>query len=356
VNLREAAGRLFVAGLETTTVTNTERAWLKLLRPSGVILFRRNIEAAEQSTALLREATKIVGRPLLRCVDLEGGLVDRLRDLIAPMPSPAQVFATGKPEWFHRHGRLIGQAAHATGFNAAFAPVLDLALPVSAEVMRTRVVSSDPADVVRYVSVFLEGLAQEQVLGCGKHFPGLGGGTLDSHHAMPVIRRSWKEMWEQDLVPYRQLAAALPMVMVAHAAYPRVTRNRVPASISEYWIRNILRQRIGYRGLVVSDDMEMGGILAHCPIDKAVVAAIAAGTDLIEICKDPALILTAYEGVLREAENSAAFARLIKAAARRVDQWSVRHELGHSGPIRAATPSQLQKLRDRILSFTEVCP
>ena len=118
MNLRQQVGQLIIAGVEGPELTALERAWLKLVRPGGVILFRRNIEQSAQVTALLREATEIAGAPLFRCVDLEGGLVDRLRDLIAPMPSPAAVFATGKPANFVRHGRLIGQEAKTLGFRS----------------------------------------------------------------------------------------------------------------------------------------------------------------------------------------------------------------------------------------------
>ncbi len=143
MNLREQVGQLIIVGVEGVELSPLERAWLKLIRPGGVILFRRNIEQASQVTALLRDATEIAGAPLFRCVDMEGGLVDRLRDLIAPMPSAAAVFATGKPANFVKHGRLIAREARALGFNVTFAPVLDLALPISAAVMRTRAVSAD---------------------------------------------------------------------------------------------------------------------------------------------------------------------------------------------------------------------
>ncbi len=126
MNLRQQVGQLIIAGVEGPELTSLERAWLKLIRPGGVILFRRNIEQAPQVTALLREATEIAGGPLFRCVDLEGGLVDRLRDLIAPMPSAAAVFATGKRANFLKHGKLIGQECRALGFNVALAPVLIL--------------------------------------------------------------------------------------------------------------------------------------------------------------------------------------------------------------------------------------
>jgi len=350
VNLRQHVGQLIIAGVEGTELTPLGRAWLKLVRPGGVILFRRNIEQAPQATALLREVTEIAGAPLFRCVDLEGGLVDRLRDLIAPMPSPAAVFATSRRKNFAQHGRLIAQEAKALGFNTVFAPVLDLALPASASVMRTRVVSADPKAVAEYGLAFIEGLEAEGVLSCGKHFPGLGGGTLDSHQSMPLIERTSKELWDEDIAVFRALAAKLPMIMVAHAAYPQI-KSAVPASISPYWISTVLKKGIGFTGLVVSDDMEMGGILTQASMEEAAVKAILAGTDVIEICRDPALVLRAYEALLAEAERSAAFRRRVEATARRIVEHKNRH-LDAAMP-RPATTAQIDKLRVKVKKFAE---
>ncbi len=350
LKLRREVGQLMITGLESASLSATERAWLRMLAPSGVILFRRNIEAPEQAASLLREATEAAGAPLFRCVDLEGGLVDRLRDALAPMPSPAAVFASGRAADQSQHGRLIGRAARMLGFNITFAPVLDLALPISSKVMRTRVVSADPQQVTAYAARFLDGLAAEDILGCGKHFPGLGGGTLDSHAAMPAIERTKQEMWEQDLTPFRALAARLPMIMVAHATYPQITTDGLPASISSYWITTVLRKRIGYRGIVITDDMEMGGLLTQVSIEEAAVQTVLAGSQLLEICKDPALLFRAYEALLSEAESSPAFRRRIAAAARAVteqkQQWL--------SALRPATPrtAQLKKLKQEIESFT----
>ena len=350
MNLRQQVGQLIIAGIEGPELTALERAWLKVVRPGGVILFRRNIEQAPQVTALLRELTEIAGAPLSRCVDLEGGLVDRLRDLIAPMPSAAAVFATGKRANFVKHGRLIGQEAKTLGFNVTLAPVLDLALPVSAAIMRTRVVSAEPDDVAEYGLAFVEGLEVEGVLGCGKHFPGLGGGTLDSHESMPLIERTWQELWEQDLAVFRALAPKLPMMMVAHAAYPKV-QDETPASISHYWISAVLKKRVGFMGLVVSDDMEMGGILTQASIEEAAVKAVLAGTDLIEVCKDPALVLRAYEALLAEAERSVVFRRRVEMAAQRVIEHKDRY-LDATMP-RALSAAQVEKLRAKVKKFAE---
>jgi len=350
VNLRQQVGQLIIAGVGGPELTALERAWLKLVRPSGVILFRRNIEQAAQVAVLLRDTTEVAGAPLFRCVDLEGGLVDRLRDLIAPMPSAAAVFATGKRATFAKHGRLIGKEARALGFNTVFAPVLDLGLPVSAAVMRTRVVSADPNDVTNYALAFIEGLDAEGVLGCGKHFPGLGGGVLDSHETMPLIERKWKELWTEDLAVFRALAPKLPMMMVAHAAYPLI-KDKTPASISPHWTTDTLRKRMGFTGLVVSDDMEMGGILTQASMEEAAVRAVLAGVDVIEICKDPVLVLRAYEALLAEAERSTAFRRRVEMAARRVTEHKNRY-LDATMP-RAVSQAQIEKLRGAVKKFAE---
>lgn len=348
--LRQQVGQLIIAGLEGPELTSIERAWLKLIRPGGVILFRRNIEEAGQTIQLLREATEICGAPNFRCVDLEGGLVDRLRDLVAPMPSPAAVYETGKPALFKKHGRLIAREARSLGFNTVFAPVLDLALPASASVMRSRAVSPEPAEVAAYASELLQGFAAEGVVGCGKHFPGLGGGNLDSHHAMPVIQRSWDEMWQNDIAPFRALNKQLPMIMIAHAAYPEASGSNLPASVSPFWINDVLRIKLFYRGLIVSDDMEMGGILTQRPIGEAAVEAVAAGTDILEICKDPALVLRAYESLLSEAERSPSFRRRVQQAARRVIRFKTQHKLVNL----AKQPSLrvLGHLREQVLTLT----
>lgn len=338
-----------IVGLEGAELTAMERAWLKLIRPGGVILFRRNIESASQTFALLGEVNKILGCDILRCVDVEGGLVDRLRDCMGPMPSAAAVAASGKRELFWRHGALIGREVHMLGFNTTLAPVLDLALPISAPVLRTRAASADPAVVIGYAGEFLDGLAAENVIGCGKHFPGLGGGALDSHQSTPSIERTPEEMWRTDLLPYRRLAKKLPMVMISHGAYPRSAGGDVPASLSRPWI-DLLKGRIGFKGLILSDDLEMGGVLSRSSIGEAAVQALTAGTHLIEICRQPALIVEAYEAVLREGESSAAFRRVVLRAASKVQ--SVTRRLP-AAPAAATSPSAeaVEGLRSDILSF-----
>ena len=353
--LRHQVGQLFLVGLSGQALDVQERAWLRLLRPGGVILFRRNIEEAAQTTALLREATDAAAGdgeriPALRAVDLEGGLVDRLRDLHGPTPSPAEVAGLGGPRFARRHGELIGRGVRLHGFNTPLAPVLDLGLPPALPVLRSRVAGATPDAVVHYAKPFLEALRAERVLGCGKHFPGLGGAALDSHLQTPSIPRAWPELWSDDLLPYRELKGLLPIVMVGHGVYPQAPESKgEPASVSRFWITDVLRRRLDYDGLVLSDDMEMGGLLSQMSIEEAAVRALLAGSDLLEVCKEPALIFRAFEAVLAEAERSPSFrARVSRASAR------VRAHKGRllDGQLpRDATEDQLARFRADLRLF-----
>jgi beta-N-acetylhexosaminidase len=314
----EKIGHLLIVGFEGTEMTPQVSSLLKRVQPAGVILFARNIQNPEQTWRLLRECQKNVATPLFTCVDLEGGAVDRFRDALGATPSAADVFATGDRALYRKHGEIIGANCRALGFNVDFAPVLDLAFEASRSVMGSRAVSADPRETIVYVREFLAGLGDAKVLGCGKHFPGLGEGRLDSHHELPVIEKPLKRLWTEDLLPYRTLRRQLPMVMVSHAAYPQVTRDRTPASLSKIWITDILRKRIGYRNLIVSDDLEMGGVLSAAPIGEAAVEFVRAGGDLCLICHREDYILQAHEELVKTAERDSKFARRVAEAARRV--------------------------------------
>ncbi len=291
---------------------------LNQVQPGGVALFARNLKAPRQTWELLRECRRQLRLPPFLAVDMEGGTVDRFRRLLGPSPAAAEVYASGDRRLFRRHGRVIGEAARALGFNVDFAPVLDLAFPASRAALGSRAVSADPREVILYGREFLAGLGDAGVLGCGKHFPGLGEGSLDSHHHLPVIEKSWKKLWAEDLVPYRRLRTRLPMVMVCHAAYPPVTREQTPASLSQKWITGVLRQKLGYRGLVLSDDLDMGGVLAAAPIEQAAVETLRAGADMYLVCQKEENAVRACEAVVREAECDLKFARRLAAASRRV--------------------------------------
>ena len=344
-------GQLLIIGFEGTEMSPRLASLLTRVQPAGVILFARNITGAEQTHTLLRECQKCVETPLFTCVDLEGGKVDRFRNVLGPAPAPVDVFATGDRKLFRKHGRIIGENCRALGFNVDFAPALDLAFETSRAVMSSRAVSDDPREVVRYAREFLRGLGDAGVLGCGKHFPGLGEGNLDSHHELPIIEKSFKNLWEQDMVPYRTMRRELPFVMVSHAAFPAVTKEHTPASLSKKWITDVLRKKIGDRGLICSDDLEMAGVLAAGPIEQAAIGHIRAGGDLGLICHQEEFIVRAYEAMVHEAERDRRFRGRVEESAKRVLAFKKKHLAKPRTQV--PTSARVEKLSRQLWEFGE---
>ena len=347
-------GQLLIIGFDGTEMSPRIASLLTKIQPAGVILFARNLSGVRQTSALLRDCQKLVAAPLFTCVDLEGGTVDRFREVIGASPSAAEVFATGRRALYRKHGCVIGENCRALAFNVDFAPVLDLAYAASRAVMKTRAVSDDPRQVVVYAREFLRGLGDAGVLGCGKHFPGLGEATLDTHHKLPNVDKPLRAMWDEDLLPYRLLRRRLPFVMVSHAAYPAVTKDRTPASLSRKWITDILRKKIGYRGLICSDDLEMGGVLAAAPIEKAMIGHIRAGGDLGLICHREDFILRAHEALVREVERDSRFAARAREAAERVVAFKKKVFKKRAQSSRnVSTSARVEKLTRQLWEFGE---
>lgn len=352
--LRHRVGQLIIMGLEGPEVSPATGRLLTSMHPGGIILFARNIQSPHQCAQLLRICQTAVKTPLFRCVDLEGGTVDRLRNIIAPAPSVAEVVATDSDKLFEKHGRVIGDEVRALGFNVDFAPVLDLSFPESRSVLTSRTASDDPNVVIRYAKKFLKGLAAANVLGCGKHFPGLGGANLDTHKELPAIRRDWKQMWAEDLFPYCELRKYIPFVMVAHATYPNAVKDDgIPSSLSRRWIGDVLRKKIGYHGLVISDDLEMGGVLAAASMEQAALDTLRAGSDIFLVCQKEEFVWRCYEAVLQEAERDKKFAELVTRAADRVLRLKASSKALKQTTVMEPSLPDIEKLKSRMHEFMQ---
>jgi beta-N-acetylhexosaminidase len=350
--IRRSVGQLLIIGFDGTVMSPGLATLLTRLQPAGVILFARNITGGEQTYKLLKECRACVSTPLFTAVDMEGGRVDRFRNVIGRTPSAADVFATGDRKLFRKHGKVIGDSCWTLGFNTDFAPVVDLAFEASKPVMSSRAVSEDPKQAVLYAREFLNGLRAANVVGSAKHFPGLGEANLDTHEQLPSINKSWKKLWAEDLYPYRTLRRELPMVLIGHANYPAITHDQSPASLSKKWITDVLRKKIGYRGLVVSDDLEMGGVLKAAPIEQAAVEHIRAGGDLCLICHIEEYVARSYEALIKEAESNRKFAQRVSDSAARVMAFKKKSSALKRCPP-APTPAKLEKLSRQVWELSE---
>ena len=351
-DIRRTVGQLLIIGFDGTVMSPGLATLLTRLQPAGVILFARNITGGEQTYNLLKECRACVSTPLFTAVDMEGGRVDRFRNVIGQTPSAAEVFATGDRKLFRKHGKVIGDSCRTLGFNTDFAPVVDLAFEASKTVMSSRAVSADPKQAVLYAREFLNGLRAANVVGSAKHFPGLGEANLDTHQELPSINKSWKKIWAEDLYPYRTLRRELSMVLIGHANYPAITHDQSPASLSRTWITDVLRKKIGYRGLVVSDDLEMGGVLKAAPVEQAAVEHIRAGGDLCLICHIEEYVTRSCEALIKEAESNRKFAQRVSDSAARVLAFKKKSSALKRRPP-ALTPAKLEKLSRQVWELSE---
>jgi len=258
---------------------------LESLDPAGVILFSRNLVDPEQTRALLRHCAAIIGDAALLAVDQEGGRVSRLERWVGPTP-PASRLASAGDEAVRAFGQATGRALRSIGFNLDFAPVVDLSPPDAANGIGNRSFDTVPTEVSRLAREFLLGLQGEGVAGCLKHFPGLGDSTVDSHRVLPTVDRDRPTLDASDLIPFRELLDLPPCVMVGHGHYPVFDRRSVPATCSPTIVSDLLRQELGFQGVIVSDDMEMGAISDRDVNGAAAVEAMGAGCDLLLYCSD----------------------------------------------------------------------
>src|SRR6202158_1625080 len=351
-DLHHSIGQLLIIGFDGTEMSAGLASLLTRVQPAGVILFARNITGGEQTYKLLKDCRACVSTPLFTCVDMEGGRVDRFRNVFGRTPSAADVFATGDRKLFRKHGKVIGESCRTLGFNTDFAPVLDLAFEASKTVMSSRAVSADPKQAVLYAREFLRGLGAANVVGSGKHFPGLGEDTLDTHQDLPSINKPWKKIWAEDLYPYRTLRRELPMILIGHANYPAITHDQSPASLSKKWITDVLRKKIGYRGLVVSDDLEMGGVLKAAPIEQAAVEHIRAGGDLCLICHIEEYVTRSYEAMIKEAEGNRKFAQRAAESAAHVMAFKKKSSALKRRSL-APSPQKLERLSHQLRKLSE---
>jgi beta-N-acetylhexosaminidase len=326
------SSRLFGVGVAGPALSGSEREILAAHPPFGVILFRRNIEGLEQLRGLTADVRSLGARYLF--LDQEGGPVDRLGDLLAPAPSFRRAAAGGAAR---RAGELAGASLALLDFDVDLAPVVDRGIPgAGAAVLGERVVSADPAEIIRAAGDFLDGLHARGVGGCLKHFPGLGRARLDTHHALPILDDD-RHQEALDLTPFDALMAKARAVMISHAAGP----DGQPASLSEEWARVRLRDILGFDGAAFSDDLEMGALDAFGALPQRCTRAARAGCDLLFVCRQIEAYPDCVEAVVRDVPP----ARRAEAADRLEDYARHLAALRKAAPRGDAIPTLTAELR-----------
>lgn len=313
-NLRRQAGRLLMVGYEGDP--KPVCAALSTGRVGGVILFTRNVESATQVREVTASFRAAAGGPVPVGIDQEGGRVARLEAAGLPAGPPARTIAQGGPEAAYKWGEQTGRFLLDLGIDVDFAPVLDVDTNPDNPIIGDRSWGTTPEQVIAFGREVIRGLKNAGVTPCGKHFPGHGDTLLDSHLALPVVDQPDARLKKIELAPFAALAGELPAIMTAHVIYP--AWDKVIATLSHKIVSGLLKDDLGFCGVVVSDDLEMAAIADQMPVEERAVRSIEAGCDLLLICKQQELWERAHEALVTEAEKSPAFAARMKDAARRV--------------------------------------
>jgi len=278
--------------VEGLVLTDVERERLRHPLVGGVILFSRNYESPEQLAALTRDIAAQRAPALLITVDHEGGRVQRFRDGFCRLPTMRALgelwdqdrslaLVRARDTGWVLAGELVQQ-----GVELSYTPVLDLDYGVS-RVIGDRAFHRDPEAVVTLASALIDGLADAGMACVGKHFPGHGFVEADSHVDTPRDSRPFEAIWAADIHPFRQLAARLAGIMPAHVIYDAVDSR--PAGFSQFWLQDVLRGRLGYQGIIFSDDLTMEAATEAGDIVSRAAAAHAAGCDMVLVCNRPDL-------------------------------------------------------------------
>ena len=312
LTLEEKIGQMMFVGIHGTTLTETTKNTLSSMHAGGVILFDRNMENRASLRNLVLNKYAL---PLFLSVDQEGGLVTRMKQHAYTAPAAAEIGAAGKPEDAYNHAKPTGKDIHELGFNLDFAPVLDISSR-----MHGRSYGTTPQQVTAFGEQACRGLRDSGVLFTVKHFPGMGRSETDPHTDQSVVNVPRETILQEDLLPFRNIIDQYPhhefMVMAGHIRYPAFDTK--PASLSPVILKQLLRNQLGYQGIVITDDLDMGAVSEGYQPEEIGVVAIQAGTDILLSCHNPEIQQRIYRSTLQAVKDGKLSQADIDTSVRRI--------------------------------------
>jgi beta-N-acetylhexosaminidase len=338
MTLREAIGQLFILGFEGKEVPQPLKAFLRQYNPGALILFARNLGSPEEVATMTEALQAASPTPLLIAIDQEGGRVARLGPPFTQWPSASAVGTFGSAEMARTLGEAMAKELLAVGINTNLAPVLDVLTNPDNPVMAGRSFGADPHAVARLGTAFFCGHRDAGVLAVGKHFPGHGDTVADSHQELPVVRHDLARLRDVEFVPFAEaIRKGIPALMTAHLLVPALDPER-PATLSRAILSDLLRERLGFSGLIMSDDLLMRGIADTIPPGEAAIRFLEAGGDLILICQDEAAQREAFAAVAEAVETGRLSEARIRASCYRIARVKAEYVRRGTPPSSEAIP------------------
>ncbi|MFW5694686.1 MAG: glycoside hydrolase family 3 protein [Alkalispirochaeta sp.] len=336
MSLRERIGQMIMVGLTHDDrgnplheINDTLATLIGEVQPGGFALFGPNIDGVDQVRQLVRSMHAVSPVPLLIAVDQEGGMVRRVvpqeRMPATDIPPARAVGRLGDPTVAYELGRVIGRELRSLGITMNFAPVADVQTNLENPVIGSRAYGTDPDEVADMVAATVRGLQSEGVSAVVKHFPGHGDTVQDSHDEAATVAHDWARLEEIELVPFRRgIEAGTDAVMIGHIAVPHVSGSSVPATLDAVLVEGILRERLGFDGLIVTDSLVMDGLTRYFDADTIAVRAVQAGADILLLPADPGGAIAAIEAAV---EGGDITQERINRSVRRILHAKLRREL-----------------------------
>jgi len=323
-DLETQAARLFTVGFYGKVLTD-DLTRLVARGVGGVIFFARNVGSPGEVADTTSSIKRVAGRPLFIALDQEGGQVSRLRQGFTDVPPMRAVGATGNPALAREVGALIGREVRAVGFDMNYAPVLDVDTNPANPIIAARSFGRTPELVSEFGVALAAGLESVGVAACGKHFPGHGDTSQDSHLELPRLPHSIERLEQVELKPFAAAAkAGIPSMMTAHVIFEPLD-SVYPATMSRPVLTGLLREKMGYDGLIVTDDIEMRAIADNYGVEDTVVRGLNAGVDHFLCCHTAAIAHQAIEAVVRAVENGTVSRETLATANRRIESFTQRY-------------------------------
>jgi beta-N-acetylhexosaminidase len=281
----DSLGQLIITGVPGKALDRATARLFRKVRPGGFILFGRNIESAGQLRKLIDDLRDLSEAEPIITIDQEGGRVSRLRLIGNEPPNAQQLRDKDDVELIRRHGDITGRLLRLFGFNLDLCPVLDISFDDNADnSLRGRCYGKNVDQVVRNAGAFNEAMRGQGMASCGKHFPGYSAAKSDAHYQLPRIDRTREQLDQNELAVFREFVDDVDSMMICHGWYPCFESKKTPATLSRRIITDLLRKELGFEGLIMTDDLDMGAILTAYQLEDTIRLVVAAGNDLAMIC------------------------------------------------------------------------